>query len=227
MHILLIEDDKKLAAIVKKVLTTEKFTVDCVADGNIGLEAGLQGTYDVIVVDWMLPGRDGPSICQALRAAHISSAILILTARSQVEDRVAGLYSGADDYLGKPFSFDELIARIYALGRRRGASDGSGSELRLGNLVMDGRTSSARRRDRLLDLTHTEWLLLECLMRHPDQTLTREFIRDYVWSFDSTVQTSLVDVYVSYLRNKMKVPGLKDPIVTRRGFGYALLEENA
>ena len=151
----------------------------------------------------------------------------MLTARTQVEDRVAGLYSGADDYLGKPFSFDELIARLHALGRRFHEQTTDAQELRVGSLVMDLRTHTARRGSQPLDLTITEWSLLEYLMRHPGQALSRQKILDYVWSYESDVQATLVDVYISYLRNKLHSPGLKDPIQTRRGLGYCLVAENA
>jgi two-component system OmpR family response regulator len=227
MHILLIEDDKRLANLVGKVLEEEGFRVDVAYDGEIGLEIALRGAHDVAVVDWMLPSRDGPSICRSIRAARLPTAILMLTARTQVEDRVTGLYSGADDYLVKPFSFDELIARIYALGRRFSKEIIDPLELRVGKLVIDLRAHSARRGDHSLELTPTEFALLECMMRHPGQTLTRQFILDYVWSYESAVQPTMVDVYVSYLRNKLQQPGLKDPILTRRGIGYCLDKENA
>lgn len=228
MRILLIEDDKRLVAITKKVLEGEHFDVDVCHNGDEGVEMALRGIYDVAVVDWMLPGRDGPAVVQAMRTAHLSTAVLMLTARTQVEDRVAGLYSGADDYLTKPFSYDELIARIHALARRSsGGSAVNAWELRVGSIVLDTRTYTARRADRVLDLTKTEWTLLECLMRHPGQALSRQFIMDYVWSFESTVQPTMVDVYVSYLRNKLSLPGMKDPIQTRRGVGYYLDVDHA
>lgn len=227
MRVLLIEDDKRLTAIMKKVLMAEKMTVDIAHDGDMGVEMALQGNHDVAVIDWMLPGRDGPAVCQAIRSSHRSLPILMLTARSQVEDRVAGLYSGADDYLVKPFSFDELIARIHALVRRWNNGSTSGWELRVGNLVMDLRSKSARRRERILGLSRTEWDLLEYLMRHPDQTMLRQSILNYVWPDDASIQPTLVDVYISYLRSKLKVDGLGDPIVTKRGFGYALDSKNA
>lgn len=228
MRILLIEDDKRLATLTKKVLEGEHFDVDVSHTGDEGVEFALRGVYDVAVVDWMLPGRDGPSVVQAIRAARISTAVLMLTARTQVEDRVAGLYSGADDYLTKPFAYDELIARIHALARRAGDGKNiNASELRVGNIVLDTRTYSARRAEHVLDLTRTEWTLLECLMRHPGQTLSRRFIMDYVWSYEATVQPTMVDVYVSYLRNKLNLPGYNDPIQTKRGLGYALDVEHA
>ena len=227
MRILVIEDDRRLAQLIRKVLEQEHFNVDVAHDGDDGVEIALRGAHDVAIVDWMLPGRDGPAVCQAIRAAHIPTALLMLTARTQVEDRVAGLYSGADDYLGKPFSFDELIARIHALSRRTSSGVASSWELRVGNLVMDTHTHTARRGEQILDLTKTEWALLECLIRHPSQTLSRQFILDYVWSYQCDVQATMVDVYISYLRNKLHTPGLKDPIQTKRGFGYCLDAENA
>jgi len=227
MRILIIEDDRRLAQLIRKVLEAEDFTVDLAHDGDTGLEIALRGAHDVMIVDWMLPGRDGPAICRAIRSARLEIAILMLTARTQVEDRVAGLYSGADDYLGKPFAFDELIARLRALGRRFNRDAVDAWELRVGSIVMDLRAHTARRAERGLDLTKTEWSLLECLMRHPGQTLTRQNILDYVWSYESGVQPTMVDVYISYLRNKLHQPGMKDPIQTRRGVGYTLESKNA
>lgn len=227
MRILLIEDDKRLASLVRKVLEEEGFSVDQAHDGDLGLEIALRGAHDVAIVDWMLPGRDGPSLCRAIRAAHLPIAILMLTARTQVEDRVTGLYSGADDYLVKPFSFDELVARLFALGRRFNKDASDAMELRVGSLVLDLRAHTARRGEKALDLTRTEFSLLECLMRHPGQTLSRQAILDYVWSYESEVQPTMVDVYISYLRNKLHQPGLKDPILTRRGVGYCLEESHA
>jgi DNA-binding response OmpR family regulator len=227
MRILIIEDDRRLATLMRKVLEEEQFVIDLAHDGDLGLEIALRGAHDVAVIDWMLPSRDGPSIVRAVRSARIPLAILMLTARTQVEDRVAGLYSGADDYLGKPFSFDELIARLRALGRRFAPGAPDAFELRAGSLVLDLRAHSARRGDFPLELTKTEWSLLECMLRHPGQTLTRQFILDYVWSYESDVQPTMVDVYVSYLRTKLHRPGLKDPIQTVRGIGYRLEVGNA
>ena len=222
MRILVIEDDRRLANLIRKVLEGEQFIVDLAHDGDLGLEIALRGAHDIAIIDWMLPSRDGPSIVRAIRAARIPLTILMLTARTQVEDRVAGLYSGADDYLGKPFAFDELIARLRALGRRFSPEIADALELRVGSLVLDLHTHTARRGDFPLELTKTEWSLLECFLRHPGQSLTRQFILDYVWSYESDVQPTMVDVYVSYLRTKLHRPGLKDPIQTVRGLGYRL-----
>jgi two-component system OmpR family response regulator len=227
MRVLLIEDDKRLANLIRKVLESEHFDVDVVHDGDTGVEIALRGAHDVAIVDWMLPGRDGPAICQAIRSARLPTAVLMLTARTQVEDRVAGLYAGADDYLGKPFAFDELVARVHVLGRRYQDHTADTWELRVGSIVMDLRSRTARRGNRILELTRTEWALLEYMMRHPGQTLSRQQFLDYVWSYENEVQPSMVDVYISYLRGKLNQPDKKDPIRTRRGFGYYLDIENA
>jgi DNA-binding response OmpR family regulator len=227
MRILLIEDDKRLARLIGSVLDEEHFAYDIIHDGDSGLELALRGIHDVIVVDWMLPGRDGPSICRAIRAARVPVAILMLTARTQVEDRVSGLDSGADDYLIKPFAFDELLARVRALGRRFNPTGGDASEIRVGLLVMDLKAHSLRRNEKVIELSRTEWDLLEYLLRHPGRTLTRQNILDYVWSYENQVKPELVDVYISYLRQKLNQPYLSDPIQTVRGVGYRLEPENA
>jgi DNA-binding response OmpR family regulator len=227
MRVIIIEDDKKLAKIIAGVLEDEKIHSDIANDGDTGLEAALRGAYDVAIIDWMLPGRDGPSICRAIRSAHLGMGLLLLTARGQVEDRVAGLDSGADDYLVKPFSFDELLARIRALSRRVSAAAGDAWELRVGSLVMDIKAHCLRRADKVIDLSRTEWELLEMLMRHADQVLPRLNIINYIWSYDATIKPELVDVYVSYLRKKLDINGLLDPIQTVRGVGYLLESKNA
>lgn len=222
MKVLIIEDDPKLAHLIEGVLREEHFTVDVALDGESGLGMALAGGYDLAIVDWMLPRRDGPSILRAMRSAGISTAVLMLTARGQMEDRVVGLDSGADDYLGKPFAFEELLARLRALGRRSTTPTPEHWELRSGDLVLDLATHTARRGNAPLDLTATEWNLLECFLRHPGQVLTRQQILDYVWSYAREVQATMVDVYVSYLRRKLSVPGTEDPIDTVRGVGYRL-----
>jgi two-component system OmpR family response regulator len=222
MRVLIIEDDQRLARLMARVMGEEHLSVDTAHDGDTGLELALRGSYDVAIVDWMLPGRDGPAISRAIRAARLPTAILLLTSRSQVEDRVSGLDSGADDYLVKPFAFEELLARVRALGRRFSVTSGDPWELRRGDLVLDMRARTARRGAQTLDLTVTEWNLLECLMRHAGQALSRQQILDYVWSYERDVQVSMVDVYISYLRRKLSMPGYADPIQTVRGVGYRL-----
>ena len=206
-----------------RMLEKEGISTDMAHDGKTGLEFALAGTHDVAVVDWMLPSMDGPSICRAVREARIKLALLLLTARDQVEDRVAGLYSGADDYLTKPFALEELLARIHALGRRFDIASPDASELRCGDLVLDLRAHTASRASAPLDLTLTEWNLLEYLVRNRGQTLSRERIFNRVWAYDSEAQLKMVDIYISYLRRKLKVaPDLPDPIETVRGIGYRL-----
>ena len=222
MRVLIVEDDQRLARLIGRVLAEEHLSFDIAGDGDTGLELALRGAYDVAVLDWTLPGRDGPALCRAIRAARLPIAILMLTARDQVEDRVTGLDSGADDYLVKPFAFEELLARVRALGRRFSVAASDLWELRAGDLVLDTRARCARRGDRRLDLSPTEWNLLECLMRHPRQALSRQQLLDYVWSYERDVQPSMVDVYISYLRRKLTLPGSPDPIQTVRGVGYRL-----
>jgi DNA-binding response OmpR family regulator len=226
MKVLIIEDDAKLAHLIEGVLREERFTVDVALDGESGLAMGLDGGYDVAIVDWMLPRRDGPSIVRAMRSAGLPTAVIMLTARGQVEDRVLGLNSGADDYLGKPFAFEELLARLRALGRRSTTPTSERWELRSGDLVMDLGTHTARRGNVPLELTTTEWNLLECFLRHPGQMLNRQQILDYVWSYAREVQPTMVDVYISYLRRKLNIPGRRDPIDTVRGVGYRLNPEH-
>jgi DNA-binding response OmpR family regulator len=222
MRVLIVEDDQRLARLMRHVLEEEHLASDVANDGDTGLELALRGTYDVAIVDWMLPGRDGPALCRAIRGARLPTAILMLTARGQLEDRVTGLDSGADDYLVKPFAFEELLARVRALGRRFSVVTSDPWELRAADLVLDLRARTARRGTQALDLTATEWNLLECLMRHSGQALNRQQILDYVWSYEHDVQPSMVDVYISYLRRKVNQPGRPDPIQTVRGVGYRL-----
>jgi DNA-binding response OmpR family regulator len=227
MRVLLIEDDKRLSKLVEQVFNDEKIAIDVAHDGETGLELALRGIYDVAIIDWMLPGRDGPSICRAIRQDRIKISILFLTARTQIEDRVSGLDSGADDYLIKPFAFDELLARVRALGRRCNEESIDANEIRVGNLVMDLKARRVRRGNLNIELTKTEWDLLEYLMRHPGQSLTRQNFLDYVWSYENQVKSELVDVYVSYVRQKLNQPHMPDPIKTVRGIGYRLDPKDA
>lgn len=226
MRVLLIEDDQRLSNLINRVLRDEGHKVDSAKDGDTGLELALRGPYDAAIIDWMLPGRDGPSIIRAMRAARLSTGIILLTALGQVEDRVAGLDSGADDYLTKPFSFDELLARLRALDRRV-QKIADGKELRIGKMVMDLGAHSLRRAEKKIELTKTEWDLLEYFLRHPGMTLTRQNILDYVWSYEAEVKPELVDVYIAYLRQKINVEGMSDPIETVRGVGYKFDEKRA
>lgn len=225
MRILVIEDDQRLARLMARVLGEAHYQVDLAHDGEVGLDLALRGVYEVAIIDWMLPSRDGPSICRAIRVARLPLAVLLLTARGQLEDRVAGLDSGADDYLVKPFAFDELLARVRALSRRFAPPGSSTDELRVGELVLDLHAHVARRGMRTLDLTPTEWHLLEYLMRNSGITRSKAQILTAVWAYENDVQLASVEVYISYLRRKLNAPGESDPIVTVRGVGYRLEAE--
>ncbi|PJF47246.1 MAG: DNA-binding response regulator [Chloroflexi bacterium] len=224
MRVLIVEDDQQLATLIARALKREGITADLAHDGQTGLEMALGGAYDVAVVDWMLPGRDGPAICLAVRRARRPLPILMLTARGQIEDRVQGLDSGADDYLVKPFAIEELLARLRALSRRYDIASPDGAELRCGDLRMNLIERRVYRGDVPIDLTLTEWELLEYLMRNCDRPLSREQIFNRVWAMDSDAQLKMVDIYISYLRRKLKTAaGLPDPIETVRGVGYRLI----
>jgi len=218
--VLIIEDDEKLAELLARALKREGITADLAHDGATGLEMALSGAYDVAIVDWMLPERDGRSVCLAIRRARVRLPILMLTARGQVEDRVAGLDSGADDYLVKPFAMEELLARLRALTRRFNPELDA---LRCGDLYMNLSEHTLWRGQVRIDLTPTEWALMEYLMRNCNQVLTREQILTRLRGLEVDVQPKLVDIYISYLRRKLRESTHEpDPIETVRGFGYRL-----
>lgn len=226
MRVLLIEDDQRMARLLSRVLEEEQVLVDTAEDGDTGADLALRGAYDVAIVDWMLSGKDGPTVCRAVRAARLPTALLMLTARDEITDRVIGLDSGADDYLVKPFAIEELLARVRALGRRFLIAGSDLLELRVGDLVMDARLRLAHCRNQALVLTATEWNLLEFFMRHPNQALSRQQILDGVWSYDRDVQPTMVDVYISFLRRKLAATGERDRIQTVRHVGYRLRSDN-
>jgi DNA-binding response OmpR family regulator len=218
VRVLLIEDDRRLTALLTEELKLEGYGVEVAHDGEAGLALAQSGAFAMAVVDWMLPKRDGPSIVRALREAGNDLPILMLSARTQLDDRVGGLDAGADDYLAKPFALRELFARLRAM-RRRVREATITDELRCGPIVMDLKAHMARCGEAKVELTSTEWNLLECLMRHPGQALTRQQILNQVWEFDADVQETMVDVYISYVRRKLRAHG-HDPVETVRGVGY-------
>jgi len=222
MRILLIEDDATTAAYVAKGLREEGHVVDHAANGRDGLFLALGEPFDVIVTDRMLPGPDGLSIIRALRLANITTPILVLTALGEVEKRVEGLEAGADDYLAKPFAFAELRARIRALARRPAGASAEQSVLTMGELRMDLLGRVVTRGARKIELLPTEWRLLEYLMRHPGQVITRTMLLEKVWDFSFDPTTNVVDVHVSRLRRKLDLPGEAPMLRTVRGAGYAL-----
>jgi len=221
MRILVVEDEHKIANAIKQGLTQEKYAVDVEYDGDNGLGAALHEEYDVMVIDRMLPGSlEGLDICRQVREAGIHTPILILTAKDQVKDRVEGLNAGADDYLVKPFSFEELLARIRALLRRPAQT--AGQKLKVGNLTLDPVRFEAKRGNQKIDLSAKEFALLEYLMRNPNRVLTKDNIISHVWDFDADILPNTVEVYIGYLRNKIDRP-FKQPLLhTQRGFGYVL-----
>lgn len=221
MHVLIVEDDQRLAQLIGRVLEREGIKIALAFDGDSGFEQAMLGVHDVVILDWMLPGRDGLSIVRAMRAAKLRTGILMLTAREQVEDRVNGLTTGADDYLTKPFSLEELLARVVALDRRNDTGYQPAGELVAGDIIMNLRQHSARRGEIPLALSLTEWNLLEYLLRNRGKLVTREQIFNRVWTYDSDAQIKAVDIYVSHLRRKLKTSdSAEDPIETVRGVGY-------
>ena len=221
-RILVIEDEDRIRQFLQRGLTYENYRVDVAGDGPTGLALARENPPDVVVLDWMLPGMDGLEVCRRLRAAG-SVPILMLTAKDTVGDRVMGLDAGADDYLVKPFAFDELLARIRALLRR--AAPTQPEVLRFADLSLDTGTRQAFRGERAIDLTAKEYELLELFMRHPRQVLTREVIFDRVWGYDFGGESNIIEVYVRYLRQKTEAGGEARLVHTVRGVGYVLREE--
>ncbi len=222
MHILVVEDERRLAGLLRRVLQEERHTVDLASDGRSGLDLALSDTYDLVILDLLLPDLDGLELCQRLRAARIETPVLMLTARGAVEDRVRGLNVGADDYLVKPFAMEELLARVNALLRRRGRSLDASTQLRVGDLTLDLLRHEARRDGRVIELTAKEFALLEFLMRHPGQVLTRTQIIDHVWRYDLEGLSNVVDLYIHYLREKIDQGFARPLIKTVRGVGYKI-----
>jgi DNA-binding response OmpR family regulator len=223
MHILVVEDEKRLSFLLRRVLLEERHTVDLAHDGIKGLDLALSGTYDAIILDVMLPGLDGMEICRQMREEQVMSPVLMLTARGAIEDRVTGLNVGADDYLTKPFAMEELLARVNALLRRRDKPfDDNSQRLTVGDLTLDLIRHEARRSNRPIELTAKEYALLEYLMRHPGQVLTRTQIVDAVWRYDLEALSNVVDIYIHYLRDKVD-QGFPYPLIkTVRGVGYKI-----
>lgn len=220
-RILVIEDEKRIREFLRRGLTYENYVVDTAADGKDGLEKARDNPPDLVLLDIMLPGMDGLEVCRRLRAAS-EVPILMLTAKESIEDRVAGLDAGADDYLVKPFSFDELLARVRALLRR--AQPAQPQVFRFSDLELDTGTRQGRRGGLTFDLTAKEYELLELFMRNPRQVLTRDVIFDRVWGYDFGGESNIIEVYVRYLRQKTEFDNLARLIHTVRGVGYVLRE---
>lgn len=216
MRILIVEDEHKIANSIKQGLEQENYAADITYSGTDGYDLATTEDYDLIILDLMLPEMNGLEICEELRAAKIHTPILMLTAKSQIRDKVEGLDSGADDYLTKPFSFEELLARIRALIRR--PKQTNGAVLRADNLSLNPSTFEVKSGKKLINLSAKEFSLLEYLMRHPNQILTKDKIISHVWNYEADILPNTVEVYVKALRKK-----LGDKIITTiRGFGYKL-----
>jgi len=220
MRILVVDDDHRLCSVVKRGLREEAYVVDVAFDGEEGQYLAEVNPYDLIVLDIMMPKKDGITVCRELRANNVNTPILMLTARDAVEDRVSGLDAGADDYLIKPFAFSELLARVRALLRREGIV--RPSEIKVGDLILDTSTREARLGSETVELTNKEYVLLEYFMRHPNIVLTRMMIEEHAWDYDFDSMSNLVDVYVRRLRRKLGDTGKGEVIQTVRGAGYRL-----
>ncbi len=220
MRILVVEDEAKVASFIKRALEEESYAVDVCADGAAGLAMGRSGSYDLIILDVMLPNLSGFDVLKALRAQKIKTPILLLTARAQVEQKVNGLDAGADDYLTKPFAIEELLARARAL-LRRGSGEPAGV-LQIDDLVLNPATRVVTRGGQPVELTVKEYALLEYLMRNAGRVLTRPMIAEHVWNQDFDTYTNVIDVYMSYLRNKIDKGRARKLIHTVRGSGYVL-----
>ena len=221
-RVLIIEDEEKMARMIARILREEGHVAETANDGRTGLGRALSDSFDLLIVDWMLPERSGIQIVRGLRAAEVDTRVLMLTARDQVEDRVEGLDAGADDYLPKPFALPELLARVRALTRRsRETGDsGDGAVIRAGDTVLDPVRHVVRRNDERIDLTAKEFALLAALMQRPGQVFSRSVLLDTVWGVPGEVSTSVVELYVSYLRRKLDRQGEPSRIRTVRGVGY-------
>ena len=222
MHILVVEDEQRLAYLLRRVLLEERHTVDVAYDGPGGLDLALSDSYDAVTLDLMLPDIDGIEICRQMRAEHIMTPVLMLTARGSVEDRVTGLNVGADDYLTKPFAMEEFLARVNALLRRRDRRFDETPQLAVSDLTLDLVRHEAKRAGRVIELTAKEFALLEYLMRHPGQALTRTQIVDAVWRYDMEALSNVVDIYIHYLRDKLDQGFARPLIKTVRGVGYKI-----
>jgi two-component system OmpR family response regulator len=220
MRVLLVDDEIRLAALIKRGLEEEGHAVDVVGDGPDAVWMATENPYDAVVLDIMLPGFDGFEVCRRLREQAVWSPVLMLSARGQVDDRVRGLDCGADDYLAKPFTFAELGARLRALARR--GSEPRPTTLSVGDLRLDPATRQARRGDVELVLSAKEFSLLEFLMRHPGEVLTRTRILEHGWDFAFDGVSNVVDQYIRYLRNKIDRPFGRADLETVRGAGYRL-----
>ena len=222
MRVLVVEDERKIAGFIARGLKEEGYAVDLASDGEEGHFLASTNEYDLLILDLMLPKTDGLSLCRSLRREGYTAAIIMLTARDTVRDKVTGLDAGADDYVTKPFAFEELLARIRALLRVRGRAGTQATRLEAGDLVMDLVSHEVRRAGKPVNLTAKEFSLLEYFMRHAGSVVTRTMIAEHVWDINFDTDTNVIDVYVSHLRDKIDRSFKKKLIHTLRGRGYML-----
>lgn len=218
MRILLVEDEKKISSFIERGLKAHRYVVDIAADGESGLELAEINSYDLIILDIMLPGKDGITVCQELRDRGIDIPVMMLTAKSSVNDKVHALHSGADDYLVKPFSFEEFTARVTALLRRTRKE--KTSILQVGDIALDQITHKLTKADQEIVLTPKEYSLLEYFMLNVDQVITRTMISEHVWNEDFDSFSNIIDVFINNLRGKLDFDRKKSCIQTVRGVGY-------
>lgn len=225
MRVLVVEDEHRIANAIKKGLEQEAYAVDVAYDGESGYDLAASEEYDALILDLMLPKMDGLTICGKLREENIHYPILILTARGEVDDKVEGLNAGADDYLAKPFAFNELLARIKALTRRPRKINGT--KYKVGELELDTLSYEVKRAGKKINLSKKEYALLEYLMSRSGKTVTKEEIINHVWDYDADILPNTVEVYIGYLRNKIDkaFPKTNALIQTVRGFGYKISDE--
>ncbi|NSW85093.1 MAG: response regulator transcription factor [Syntrophobacteraceae bacterium] len=223
MRLLVVEDERKVSSFIRRGLEEEGYAVDTALDGKSGLDMALDAVHDLIILDVQLPGLDGIRVLQSLRGAGVSTPVLLLTVRAAIEDKVLGLDAGADDYLTKPFAFQELVARVRALLRR--GTEGNRPTLQVLDLTLDPATRKVTRGGRQIELTPREFALLDYFMRNPGRVLTRTMIAEHVWDYDFDSMTNIIDVYVNYLRKKIDSGEEPKLIHTVRGAGYVLKGE--
>jgi two-component system response regulator MprA len=223
-QILVVEDEARIASLISRNLRLEGYLVEVAPNGETALEKAISNPPDLVLLDVMLPDIDGLEVCRQLRMAGCDEPVLMLTAKDAIPDRVAGLDAGADDYLVKPFAFDELLARVRAL-LRRAAPPETEALLEFSDLALDPTTRQAQRGEREIELTAKEYDVLELFMRHPRQVLTRDIIYDRIWGYDFGGESNIIEVYVRYLRAKLEAEGEPRLIHTLRGVGYVLRED--
>ncbi len=223
--ILIVEDEKKISAVIRKGLEEEKYSVDDAFDGEKGEQHALKGEHDLIILDIMLPKKDGIQILSAIRTANIDIPVLMLTAKGTVEDRVKGLDTGADDYLVKPFAISELLARVRSLLRRKKDAEKSATTLTIADLTLDLVARKVIRGGKVIDLTSKEFSLLEYFIRNKNKTLNRSTITEHIWNYNFDTGTNIIDVYINHLRSKIDGGFSVKLLHTIRGVGYVLKDQ--